>query len=970
MATGNTLHPAHDDSADDSLARDASSAGRTDEFALAARSIFDTCKRTIGATAGFIALRGAGDASNDLLLFDGGSASSEVDPMLSMAVRGLRGRAYDLTEPLIENDFSRSAWSGAMPAGHLTIHNLLLAPLLVGGKPAGILGFTDKPGGFTDADAALAKAFSEVAAIALRNARAAQQLQQSERDLMHHLSQAQQLAEEERANARLFADAAGTLMAAIGLDGSLLFANRAFCDLIGVEESEIIGRDWISRVPDGEEREAAYQLLELLSPDAASQEIVQELYMNTPNGRRLTEWRHTLAVDRYGSTVAIVSSGMDITDRRAAEDLLRETRERLELAVSTGTIGLWDVDLTTRSGYVSPESMWILGLDESEIAAEPTKWLERVHPDDRAVADAMIEASLASPGAESSAEFRMRHRNGSYRWVLTHAASFGRPGESTTRVLGTLLDITQRKQAERTSLIIEGMQRYARTHTEQELMREFLDQLCDLLDSPIGFFHYVEDDEQTLVLQAWSTRTAEEYCATRPEELHYPIEQAGVWADCVRERRPLIHNDYASLPNKRGLPPGHAELVREFVIPIFRGNRVVAVLGMGNKVCDYTLQDVQLATHLANVVWEAAARKRSERALVESERRFRLSLEFSPYPQFLVRDGLITFMNEAGLALFGTTAEEIVGTPLTERIDPERRDRALKGMQRVIRDRDVMPLSESLFVRMDGSTVEVELSATIFEMPEGSTMVVIAKDITARKNAEREAARHQRRLSQLAAELVRSGDRERRQVAVELHDGVGQALAAAKMSARQLAAQAGDAADPELGEQLITALETAIDGVRSITSELSPPLLDAFGLGAALERLAELFMHRYGIMCDVTVEPAAGQLKNDSAVLLHRIATELLNNVHRHSGARTAHLELMLDDGSAVLIVSDRGRGFAESQLNRQDATGDHFGLFSIREEVGLVGGTMLIDSSPGRGTRVEVRIPSDLDWSGSSEDR
>ena len=101
--------------------------------------------------------------------------------------------------------------------------------------------------------------------------------------------------------------------------------------------------------------------------------------------------------------------------------------------------------------------------------------------------------------------------------------------------------------------------------------------------------------------------------------MHYGIDQAGVWVDCVRQRRPVIHNDYASLLHKKGMPQGHAAVVRQLVVPIMRADRIVAILGVGNKPTNYTDKDVEIVSFLADVAWVIAEHKRTEEALRESE---------------------------------------------------------------------------------------------------------------------------------------------------------------------------------------------------------------------------------------------------------------------------------------------------------------------------------------------------------------
>jgi two-component system cell cycle sensor histidine kinase/response regulator CckA len=145
-------------------------------------------------------------------------------------------------------------------------------------------------------------------------------------------------------------------------------------------------------------------------------------------------------------------------------------------------------------------------------------------------------------------------------------------------------------------------------HSSQELLREILDEAEKLTGSKIGFYHFVDDDQETLSLQMWSTNT-EKFCHAPGAGTHYPVEKAGVWVDCVRTGQPVVHNDYASLPHKKGLPEGHAPLVRELVLPVIRGGKIVAILGVGNKETDYDDQDVASVRQLADLAWEAVSRK-------------------------------------------------------------------------------------------------------------------------------------------------------------------------------------------------------------------------------------------------------------------------------------------------------------------------------------------------------------------------
>ncbi len=177
-----------------------------------------------------------------------------------------------------------------------------------------------------------------------------------------------------------------------------------------------------------------------------------------------------------------------------------------------------------------------------------------------------------------------------------------------------ILELAARRTEELVGLRYQLLD-YASLHPVDELLQYALDEVCRITDSPIGFYHFVDPDQQGLTLQAWSTRTKEEFCRADGAGMHYDIGQAGVWADAVRTRAPVIHNDYAAVPDTKGLPPGHAQVVRELVVPVIRDERVVAVLGVGNKVTPYGEKDTVEVDYLADVTWEIIASRRDQEEL-------------------------------------------------------------------------------------------------------------------------------------------------------------------------------------------------------------------------------------------------------------------------------------------------------------------------------------------------------------------
>lgn len=163
---------------------------------------------------------------------------------------------------------------------------------------------------------------------------------------------------------------------------------------------------------------------------------------------------------------------------------------------------------------------------------------------------------------------------------------------------------------------------FAASHSLNEILTKTLDEVEVLTRSKIGFFHFMLPDQETFHLKAWSTGTEKEFCKADGKGMQYKLSEAGVWTDCIHQKKPVIHNDYASLPDKKGMPGVHAQVVRELVVPVLRNDKIVAVLGAGNKPGEYTDKDVEVVTFMADVAWEIIQKKIKEEEKEESDRKF------------------------------------------------------------------------------------------------------------------------------------------------------------------------------------------------------------------------------------------------------------------------------------------------------------------------------------------------------------
>ncbi|BDD87873.1 PAS domain S-box protein [Desulfofustis limnaeus] len=283
---------------------------------------------------------------------------------------------------------------------------------------------------------------------------------------------------------------------------------------------------------------------------------------------------------------------------------------------------------------------------------------------------------------------------------------------------------------------------YAAWHTLDQLMTRALDEIGELVDSAIGFFHFVEADQKTLSLQQWSTRTRLEFCRAEGKKQHYPIEQAGVWADGARLKKPVIHNDYYALDHKQGMPDGHAEVVRELVVPIMRAGQVVAILGVGNKPVDYTEKDVEKVSYLADVTWEIIQRKRAEEALIDSEKRYRRLFE-SAKDGILILDadtGRIVDVNPFLLQLLGYQHDHLLGNYLWD-IGPFNTIAASEDAFNTLKQKKYIRYDHLPLETVDGRIVEVEFISNVYLVDHTKVIQCNIRDNTERRQADAERER-------------------------------------------------------------------------------------------------------------------------------------------------------------------------------------------------------------------------------------
>jgi PAS domain S-box-containing protein len=247
----------------------------------------------------------------------------------------------------------------------------------------------------------------------------------------------------------------------------------------------------------------------------------------------------------------------------------------------------------------------LFGLERSHMVGKRLAAL--VDPDSRSTFNDFV-TRVFQQGTRSACEVIIRPELGPPSVIeLSAKASAG--GDECRLVAS---DITTRKRSEALMAVRLRLQEFASSHSPSELLQKTLDEVEVVTGSRLGFFHYLDADQRTPLLQVWSTRTLTELGAVHEKVRDYGVEDADIWADCVRRRVPIIHNDDDRPPNRGTGTGGGIPTIREVVVPIFRAAKMVAILGMGNKDAGYTTEDVSTISFLADMAWEIAERRRVE----------------------------------------------------------------------------------------------------------------------------------------------------------------------------------------------------------------------------------------------------------------------------------------------------------------------------------------------------------------------
>ena len=438
------------------------------------------------------------------------------------------------------------------------------------------------------------------------------------------------------------------------------------------------------------------------------------------------------------------------------EHSLKLSEDRFRAYIENAPYGIFVTDEHGNFIDLNPAALKMSGYSARELLGRNITDLQ--YEGDKDLAREMFQRMIAE--GHVSGELRHVTKRGEVRtWHINSVMP------DKHRTVGFVSDMEEQKQsgqltqlnARRTEALLT-LTEAVETMKEAEFMSSGLELAEDLTGSCISFIHFINDDEKTIELVTWSRRTLEEYCHAAFDR-HYPVEKAGIWADALRQRRPVVVNDYATHPVKHGLPEGHSELTRLVSVPVIEDGKVVMLAGVGNKKTEYNEWDIDTVRLIANQIWSLVQRRRGLAALSASEQRLRQLIEASPVP-FAINtgDGAINYVNAAFTRAFGYTAADI---PTLETWwvkaypNPAYREHIRKVWQahaeEALRSSSPIKPIEAYIVCKDGSCRTILASAARLNLDDSGDVVVNLVDVTQLKDAER-------RVIQLSQSYVALGE--------------------------------------------------------------------------------------------------------------------------------------------------------------------------------------------------------------------
>ncbi len=714
---------------------------------------------------------------------------------------------------------------------------------------------------------------------------------------------------------RSLADSSPDNIIRYDLDGRVIYVNHNLVQSLGLSSAgEMVGR--LSPEPGSNGR---FQALYDARDRAVAHGEPVNIEMAVPGsvGGTGLSYHQIIVVpeqDASGEIIGTIAFGRDVTAIRETALLLQQTLYNLPGLAYSFCLG---VDGRKSFPYMSAKLEELYHISPAQAQLDYRAFHDFVHPDDRPHIDAAI-AESAKNMTPKNVDFRLCLPGKPVAWLEARSLP-SRQDDGSVLWHGIMLDVTQRKQMEEM------------LHEERGLF----------IGGPTVVFKWRAEE-------GWPV----EYVSPNVyEQFGY---SAGV---LTRGEIP-----FASMVHPDDLERVAAEVAHYSAQGLFSFEQEYRVLhadGGERWIHDFsvvTRTRVGAVTHFHGYISDKTPQKLSEIALKQSEQRFRTLAE--NLPDSLIRYNLdcqATYINPRVPKALQVPVEELIGTEVFERLlDPVEVQHYRQALQRVMRTGEPEQLGITPVVPGGIRVIQISFVAERRGSGEIRGALAIGRDITQLKDIETRLEVSNTQLKEMTRRRELAREEERKHVARELHDDLGQYLTALRLQTSVLNIEFGTT-NPVLAarfEQMLALVDTTKKVVRHISQQLRPAALD-MGLGSALVSLASAFEEQYGLGCTLNMENGTEGIDGVSAIVLYRTLQESLTNIARHAEAETVSISLRLGGGYYVLEIRDDGKGFDPVQVSSTS-----FGLLGMRERLEAVSGALDIESHFLQGTCVTASIP------------
>jgi PAS domain S-box-containing protein len=503
----------------------------------------------------------------------------------------------------------------------------------------------------------------------------------------------------------------------------------------------------------------------------------------------------------------------------------------------------------------------------------------------------------------------------------------------------------------------------------QQIADFTLEEGVRLTRSQVGYLGFMDEHESVLTIRSWS-RNVMEQCRIKDRPTDFPLEGAGLWGEAVRQRQPVITNDYpAANPAKKGCPPGHPIIKRHLNLPVFDRDRIVAVAGVGNKEEPYDDTDVRQLTLLLNGMWRLIQRKQTEAALtatIERMHQFQAQLIETSSDGIIANDrqGRIIIFNEGAEQILDYRKEEVIGQISVDRLYRPGLARRIKKLLYSPEYGGVGHLVnyETSVVSRTGQDIPVELSATlIYDEDREVGVVGFFRDLRVRKQLEAEVLQ--------AGQLAALG-----RMAAHISHEIKNPLMLIGGFARQVLK--GLDQEPQKSREKLRIIVDEIGRLEDFLAEvgsyakLSEPRKQAGDLNALIQEVCDRLapvIQESGISLSLKLDPHLPQMRFDPVYLRQVFLNVAKNAVEAMADGGALTITSGLREGRLLVQIADTGKGIPPEDQDKifqpffsTKSKGTGLGLAISRKITEAHQGEITIDSETGRGTRVNIFLGLD----------